>query len=104
MEKYRVCSTDQIPRGTGIRVRLKDKEIALFRTKDDRFFALENRCPHRDGPISEGMLSGTTLICPLHNMRIELSTGTLCNGGNEEYDNIRVFRVEHIDGYVWIYE
>ena len=50
-------------------------DIALFRTRDDQLFALENRCPHLGGPLSEGLVSGTTVTCPLHNWRIQLDVG-----------------------------
>ncbi len=104
MGRHRICPVDTIPPGTGIRVQLEDREVALFRTRGDRFFALENRCPHREGPISEGMLSGNTLICPLHSMRIDLATGTLSNGADEGAGTIKVFRTELKDGYIWICE
>jgi nitrite reductase (NADH) small subunit len=50
--------------------------IAIFRTSDDRVFALRDRCPHRGGPLSQGIVHGTCVTCPLHDWVIELSTGT----------------------------
>lgn len=49
--------------------------IAVFRTHDDRIFALVNRCPHKHGPLSEGIVHGHAVACPLHNWRISLETG-----------------------------
>lgn len=49
--------------------------IALFRTVDDRVFALEDRCPHRGGPLSDGIVHGHRVTCPLHNWVIDLATG-----------------------------
>ncbi len=49
--------------------------IALFRTGDDRVFALENRCPHKGGPLSQGIVHGDAVACPLHNWRIALGSG-----------------------------
>jgi nitrite reductase (NADH) small subunit len=49
--------------------------IAVFRTGEDEIFALIDRCPHRGGPLSEGIVSGRTVACPLHNWVIELETG-----------------------------
>ncbi len=49
--------------------------IALFRTGDDRIFAIENRCPHKGGPLSQGIVHGDAVACPLHNWRISLSSG-----------------------------
>ena len=51
------------------------EEIALFRTGDDRIFALVNRCPHKHGPLSQGIIHGHAVACPLHNWRISLETG-----------------------------
>jgi nitrite reductase (NADH) small subunit len=49
--------------------------IALFRTSGDRVFALHNRCPHRGGPLSEGIVHDHKVTCPLHNWVIDLETG-----------------------------
>ncbi len=51
------------------------EEIAIFRTGDDRVFALVNRCPHKGGPLSQGIVHGDAVTCPLHNWRISLSNG-----------------------------
>ena len=50
--------------------------IAVFRTADDRVFALDDRCPHKGGPLSEGIVHGTSVTCPLHNWVFDLNTGT----------------------------
>ena len=50
-------------------------EIALFRTGDDQVFGLVNRCPHKHGPLSQGIVHGHAVSCPLHNWRISLATG-----------------------------
>ena len=49
--------------------------IAVFRTFDDRVFALENRCPHKGGPLAEGIVHGHAVNCPLHNLQINLDSG-----------------------------
>src|SRR5690349_12090452 len=51
------------------------KPIAVFRTGEDKFFALVDECPHKKGPLSEGIVSGDTVACPLHNWVIGLDTG-----------------------------
>jgi nitrite reductase (NADH) small subunit len=49
--------------------------IAVFRTGDGEIFALIDRCPHRGGPLSEGIVSGRSVACPLHNWVIDLQSG-----------------------------
>ncbi len=51
------------------------EEIAVFRTGDDKVFALLNRCPHKGGPLSQGIVHGHSVTCPLHNWAIALATG-----------------------------
>jgi len=51
------------------------EEIAVFRTGDDKIFALVNRCPHKGGPLSQGIVHGHSVACPLHNWNIALATG-----------------------------
>jgi nitrite reductase (NADH) small subunit len=66
---------DSIPR-LGARVLKRDGgDIAVFRTTNDEVFALLNRCPHKDGPLSEGIVYGRTVACPLHNWCLDLATG-----------------------------
>ena len=56
--------------------------IAVFRTADNRVFALEDRCPHRNGPLSQGIVHDACVTCPLHNWVISLETG-LAQGADE---------------------
>ena len=71
-----VGATDAVPRLGARRVEAPGGEIAVFRTATDGFFALDNRCPHRGGPLSEGMVHGTSVTCPLHNLVLSLLDGT----------------------------
>jgi nitrite reductase (NADH) small subunit len=50
-------------------------DIAVFRTIHDEIFALRDRCPHKGGPLSQGIVSGKTVTCPLHNWNVSLDTG-----------------------------
>ena len=52
-----------------------EKEIAVFRTSDDHVFALVNECPHKKGPLSQGIVHGHAVACPLHNWSIGLADG-----------------------------
>jgi nitrite reductase (NADH) small subunit len=66
---------DQIPRRGARVVRTAHGCVAVFRTVDDHAFALEDRCPHRGGPLSQGIVHGTSVTCPLHNWVLSLETG-----------------------------
>lgn len=57
-------------------VRRPEGDIAVFRASDDRIFALDDRCPHRGGPLSQGIVHGARVTCPLHNWVVELGDGT----------------------------
>lgn len=50
-------------------------DIAIFRTSADEVFALDDRCPHKGGPLSQGLIFGKRVSCPLHNWQIELDSG-----------------------------
>jgi nitrite reductase [NAD(P)H] small subunit len=52
-----------------------DGKIAVFRTADDRVFAIDDHCPHKGGPLSQGIVHGASVTCPLHNWVISLETG-----------------------------
>src|SRR5690606_20945265 len=66
---------DAIPRLGARAVRIFGCDVAVFRTRDDRVFALEDRCPHRGGPLSQGIVTGCRVICPLHDWSIGLEDG-----------------------------
>lgn len=65
-----------IPRQGARTVETPEGQIAVFRTADDAVFALVNRCPHRGGPLSEGIVAGKVVVCPLHNWTIDLEAGS----------------------------
>lgn len=67
---------DDIPRLGARRVaRAQGLDVALFRSADDQIFALLDRCSHQDGPLSQGIVFGTSVACPLHNWTIGLCSG-----------------------------
>ncbi|TLY51834.1 MAG: nitrite reductase small subunit NirD [Gammaproteobacteria bacterium] len=76
-EWLKVCGVDDIPVAGARVVRVPGRaDIALFRTLDDRVFALHDRCPHKGGPLSQGIVHGARVTCPLHAWVIELATGS----------------------------
>ncbi len=66
---------DAIPRRGARVLRARGRTIALFRTTDDRVYALEDRCPHKGGPLSQGIVHGHCVTCPLHEWVIDLESG-----------------------------
>jgi nitrite reductase (NADH) small subunit len=71
-----ICRIEDIPRLGARRVqRPRGTAVALFRTADDRVFALLDRCPHKGGPLSQGIVFGEHVACPLHNWAIALADG-----------------------------
>ncbi len=72
----RICRVDEIPlRGARRVARAGAPEVALFRAEDGAVFALLDRCPHKGGPLSQGIVFGHHVACPLHNWTIALDTG-----------------------------
>ena len=71
-----ICAVDDLPRA-GARVvrRAAGADVAIFRTAGDRIFALLDRCPHKGGPLSQGIVFGHSVACPLHNWTIALDDG-----------------------------
>ena len=74
----RVCLIAEIP-VLGARVieaaHASGDNVAIFRTADDRVFALRDRCPHKGGPLSQGIVFGESVACPLHGWNIDLVSG-----------------------------
>ena len=70
-----IGALDQVPRRGARVVRSAEGCVAVFRTADDQAFALEDRCPHKGGPLSQGIVHGTNVTCPLHNWVLSLETG-----------------------------
>lgn len=66
---------EDIPRRGARCVRTPRGKIGVFRTMDDQVFAIEDHCPHKGGPLSQGIVHGTSVTCPLHNWVISLETG-----------------------------
>ena len=70
-----IGALNDIPRRGARCVVTPQGRIAIFRTMDDQVFAMEDRCPHKGGPLSQGIVHGNSVTCPLHNWVISLETG-----------------------------
>jgi nitrite reductase (NADH) small subunit len=73
--------------------------VAVFRAADDHVFALHDHCPHKQGPLSEGIVHGYQVTCPLHNWVIELGTGQAVA---PDRGQTACFAVKVEDGTVWL--
>ena len=71
----KVCALDEIPRLGARVVQHGGIDIAVFRNAEDEVFAVEDRCPHKGGPLSQGIVYGRKVTCPLHGWNIELESG-----------------------------
>jgi nitrite reductase (NADH) small subunit len=71
----RVCALDEIPRLGARVVKTAQGNVAVFRNAEDEVFALDDRCPHKGGPLSQGIVFGRRVACPLHGWNIELVDG-----------------------------
>ena len=89
-------SINRIPVGQGRCYVIGAEEIAVFRQRDGRLFATQNRCPHRQGPLSEGVMGAGRVICPLHAHRFDLKDGT----GSEHGECLEVHRVKELEGEI----
>jgi len=72
----KICALTDIPRlGARVVSSAVHGNIAVFRSADDEVFALQDKCPHKGGPLSQGIVYGKRVACPLHNWNIELADG-----------------------------
>ena len=70
-----VGKLEEIPAQGARVVQTADGNIAVFRTQDDEIFAVRDKCPHKGGPLSQGIVSGKRVACPLHDWKINIDSG-----------------------------
>jgi nitrite reductase (NADH) small subunit len=66
---------EAIPLGEGRSCVVNGREIAVFRTREGEVLAVQARCPHRGGPLADGLVGGGSVVCPLHAYRFDLHSG-----------------------------
>jgi nitrite reductase (NADH) small subunit len=94
-----VCAVDDIPSYGSRRLVVGAMRVALIRTEGASVYALEDRCPHRGGPLSEGIVAIDRVACPLHGQCVELATGTMVA---PDEGQVRRFEVRIADEQVWL--
>ncbi len=72
---YNLGSVQRIPLGEGRTFRVRDTTVAIFRARDGSVFATQPNCPHRGGPLADGLVGAGKVICPLHSFAFNLATG-----------------------------
>jgi nitrite reductase (NADH) small subunit len=96
----RITEAENIPLREGRSVQIAGHDIAIFNL-GDRFLAVENKCPHRGGPLADGIVSGGTVVCPLHAWKIDLASGQVRNRP-EENPCVKTFATAVQDGVVML--
>lgn len=89
-------SVEKIAHGQGRCYLVAGEEIVVFRQRDGRLFATQNRCPHKQGPLSEGLTGSGKVICPLHAHKFDLATGA----GSEAGECVKVYPVREANGEI----
>jgi nitrite reductase (NADH) small subunit len=96
----RITAVENIPLREGRSVEVGGHDLAIFNL-GNRFLAVENRCPHRGGPLADGIVSGSTVVCPLHAWKIDLMTGGVANRP-ENLQCVRTFQTRVEDGVILV--
>jgi nitrite reductase (NADH) small subunit len=89
-----ITKVENIPTREGRAVTVGDQEIAIFYL-EDRYLTISNKCPHKGGPLCDGIVSGTTVVCPLHGRRFDLETGMPVRASEPSCVATFPTRVEH---------
>jgi 3-phenylpropionate/trans-cinnamate dioxygenase ferredoxin subunit len=96
----KVCTVEDVPKGTTISADVDGLEIAVVHAEDDNFYAVHDVCSHAEVPLSEGEVDGCTLECWLHGSRFDLRTGEPT--GLPATEPVPIFPVEVRDGEVFV--
>lgn len=96
MNTINLGSIDKIPMGQGLAFKVSEQEIAVFRQRDGKLFATQSRCPHKQGPLAEGIIGAGKVICPLHAHKFDLATGA----GSEPHECVKTYVVREARGEI----
>jgi len=91
-------SVEKVPKGQGFCFIVEGREIAVFRQRDGTLFATQNRCPHKQGPLAEGLIGAGKVICPLHAHKFDLCTGQ----GPDPQECLQVYPIREVKGEILI--
>lgn len=94
-----ITKAENIPSREGRAVTVGDAEIAIFHL-ENRYLTIENKCPHKGGPLCDGIVSGATVVCPLHGRRFDLETGMAVRAS--EPSCVATFPTRVEDGIIFV--
>jgi nitrite reductase (NADH) small subunit len=94
-----VGSLEEIPVGEGRTFAVDGRQIAVFRLRDGSLRALDAVCPHRGGPLADGLADDRVVVCPLHGHTFDMCSGTEAGGADL---SVRSYPVEAVDGKITI--
>jgi nitrite reductase (NADH) small subunit len=97
----RVTAVENLPLREGRAVRLGDTEVALFNL-GDRVLATHNQCPHQGGPLCDGIVTGESVVCPLHAWKVNLASGEVERPANAKDHCVDTYPTRIEDGVVVI--
>jgi len=97
----RVIRAEALPLREGRAVALAGRELALFNL-GDQVLATDNRCPHQGGPLCDGIVTGTAVVCPLHAWKIDLTSGHVVRPGAQTDACVETYPTRVIDGVVLV--
>ncbi|OAN27426.1 nitrite reductase (NAD(P)H) small subunit [Mycolicibacterium iranicum] len=92
-------NVEEIPIGEGRTMVVDGVQVAVFRLRDGSLRAIDAVCPHRGGPLADGLADDCVVVCPLHGHAFDLSSGTEMSGAGL---SVRSYPVEAVDGNVRI--
>jgi nitrite reductase (NADH) small subunit len=95
----KLCALEEIPRLGSRVVKSAKGDFAVFRTTEDEIFALHDKCPHKGGPLSQGLVAGKVVTCPLHSWKVRLENGAAVA---PDVGCAKSFAVKLEAGTVWI--
>ncbi|MCV7170294.1 nitrite reductase (NAD(P)H) small subunit [Mycobacterium manitobense] len=94
-----IGSLDEVPVGEGRTYSVRGEQIAVFRLRDGTLRAIGAVCPHRGGPLADGLADDRVVVCPLHGHTFDLCDGREAAGADM---SVRSFPVEAVDGTIRI--
>ncbi|MFA9556517.1 nitrite reductase small subunit NirD [Evansella sp. AB-rgal1] len=98
-ERIKVMKVNDLPKQIGKELHIKDKSIALFHLTNGEVYAIGSRCPHTNGPLAEGIVSGDYVYCPLQDWKVSLRTGEV---QKPDDGKVETYETEIFNDYVYV--